>query len=94
MIERDQQYQKRKRPGRAEGDDVHESILREYIPGGKLKASDHLLQVRDNIKEELKNPLPFISTRLNELREAWETNHPGQKFFDEEYHLGERPEAA
>lgn len=84
MIARDIYYQSHPRPNRSD-QDPHESIVREYILGDKLRASAELITVRDQMRRMItdtpdSDDEEWVQADLKELRADWELVHPGQKF--------------
>lgn len=85
MLIMDEHYQDKTRPNRNGESDPHESIVREYILGDKLKGSKQLLQVRLNLKDALLSPSKqdgkHMTERLQVVIAKWEDKHPGQSFM-------------
>lgn len=86
ILAADQKYQITPRP-RAQDEDVHESILREYILGDALTGSDQLLLVRNYLRRVFFAAIDgdehlSLKSRYYETVKAWEANHPGQEFLD------------
>jgi len=69
----DLDYQHAPRPGRRPGSDPHTSVVREYVLGNSLQGSDHLLSIRDKLREAAHNALGTPDeTHLSTLMKALE----------------------
>ncbi|HVQ44293.1 MAG TPA: hypothetical protein VMT30_05000 [Candidatus Saccharimonadia bacterium] len=91
MLAQDLYYQENDRPNRGGQDDVHESIVREYILGNRLTGSDQLMAVRNQLREALVSPSvdddsggDWMLRRRAELIEEWEANHSSQSFMSQD----------
>lgn len=88
MLAIDVMYQGETRPGRRQGEDPHESIVREYILGDRLSGSAQLIGIRNQFRSTILDPPDtingtWLAVRLQQLRSEWERNHPGEDFFGE-----------
>jgi len=64
--------------------DPHMSIVREYIDGDRLQGSQHLLAIRDEIRDRLDDADDHpqnVADALALLEKNWEDNHPGRSFW-------------
>ncbi|MDQ5943696.1 MAG: hypothetical protein QG675_464 [Patescibacteria group bacterium] len=84
MMQRDLEYQQKSERPRPDGyrADRHASMFRDFVILAKPTASESFNAIFKRMREMLDALPPLMS---EQLKQAWEANHPGEKFVP--YHL-------
>ncbi len=81
IVKKDRNYQETPRPNRKEGQDPHESFLREYAFGGNRTQTPELQKLYHRLREIIDRGDAPVEFEL--LVHEWEDKHPGEKFIPE-----------